>query len=608
MLCIRTLGASEITIDGARIGAEQPTSFALLFLLAMRGSASSSRREVAALLWPRASDTEQNHRLRSLLHRLRRQGMPLVCSRSTVVLGESASIDFRAFAASPRSIDDARLGLSRIGRVLPDVIMPSLGTLADRLDDERDVIVATVSGWLSAALAVAKRACDWALVGEIAEAYRDIDALNEEAWLTLAEARYLTVGSEHALRTLDEYRARLGESEMPLPALSLWQRIEHRDEAHEACAGDAPFVGRVDVMRRIWSAIASARSSRGVAILLWGPAGIGKTRIIREVERRAAAASVRVLTANAHPIHAVGAQSFMRDLVAFLVSEPGAIGCEPRAYATLRQLANSEAAPDAAHHPAMLFDALIELIAALTDESPLVIMIDDAQWLHESIWPLWRAIFRWSADRRVLWLVGFRAFREEELHCLPDPVGLQRIAVRSLDWESATALVQALLGERSYEREREHLLNTAGGHPMFLVECARAARRSANTGAAIEAIVDDWVSRLPDGTARTLQALAASGGCAAIETLIATTLFTRSELATAVGELERAGIVREENGVLRAFSLWANAALARLGATERRMLAAHGMARDENVIPLAVGARALVRERRGHYATVTRTA
>ena len=256
----------------------------------------------------------------------------------------------------------------------------------------------------------------------------------------------------------------------------------------------------------------------------------------------------------------------------------------------------------------MLFDSLVELIAALTDESPLVIMIDDAQWLHESIWPLWRAIFRWSADRRVLWLVGFRAFREEELHCLPDPVGLQRIAVRSLDWESATALVQALLGERSHEREREHLLNTAGGHPMFLVECARAARRSANTGAAIEAIVDDWVSRLPDGTARTLHALAASGGCAAIETLIATTLFTRSELATAVGELERAGIVREENGVLRAFSLWTNAALARLGATERRMLAEHGLARDENVIPLATGARALVRERRGHYASVTRTA
>src|SRR2546430_3141002 len=97
MLCIRTLGASEITIDGTRIGAEQPTSFALVFLLAMRGSDSSSRRALAALLWPRASDTEQNHCLRSLLHRLRRQGMPLVCSRSTVVLGESASIDFRAF-------------------------------------------------------------------------------------------------------------------------------------------------------------------------------------------------------------------------------------------------------------------------------------------------------------------------------------------------------------------------------------------------------------------------------------------------------------------------------------------------------------------------------
>src|SRR5205814_9515967 len=107
-----------------------------------------ARRELASLLWPRASDTKQNHCLRSLLHRLRRQGMPLACSRSTVSLGESASIDFRAFTASPRSIDDARLGLSRIGRVLPDVIMPLLGRLADRLGDERDVIVAIAMGWL----------------------------------------------------------------------------------------------------------------------------------------------------------------------------------------------------------------------------------------------------------------------------------------------------------------------------------------------------------------------------------------------------------------------------------------------------------------------------
>src|SRR3954467_8553576 len=87
MLRIRTLGASEITIDGRRVSAEQPMTFALVLLLAMNGSAGLARRELAATLWPQAADRDRNHRLRSLLPRLRRMGAPLICSGCMVAFG-----------------------------------------------------------------------------------------------------------------------------------------------------------------------------------------------------------------------------------------------------------------------------------------------------------------------------------------------------------------------------------------------------------------------------------------------------------------------------------------------------------------------------------------
>jgi hypothetical protein len=47
---------------------------------------------------------------------------------------------------------------------------------------------------------------------------------------------------------------------------------------------------------------------------------------------------------------------------------------------------------------------------------------------------------------------------------------------------------------------------------------------------------------------------------------------SRAELGAALGELERAGMIGEEGGVLRAHSLWSDAVLATLARSERLAL------------------------------------
>src|SRR5207253_11355301 len=94
----------------------------------------------------------------------------------------------------PPSLGAARRRLAFLGPVLPDpAALPP--ALADHLEQERDVIVATTARWLLAAIALAKASGDWSLVSEAARRAREIDPNNETAAESLAEAECLTAAT-----------------------------------------------------------------------------------------------------------------------------------------------------------------------------------------------------------------------------------------------------------------------------------------------------------------------------------------------------------------------------------------------------------------------------
>src|SRR5919202_1721885 len=63
-----------------------------------------------------------------------------------------------------------------------------------------------------------------------------------------------------------------------------------------------PLVGRAEDLRRLDDALARAAAGRGCARFLVGEAGIGKTRLARELLARARAHGFRVLEARAYPL------------------------------------------------------------------------------------------------------------------------------------------------------------------------------------------------------------------------------------------------------------------------------------------------------------------
>lgn len=558
MLHIRTLGASEIRVAGTRLGVEQPMTFALLLLLAVSGITGLPRRELAAALWPNVPERDRNHRLRSILHRLRRLGAPLACSGSMVSL-HSPVIDFREFVTLPVSLEVVRERVNAIGAVLPGLAASS-PALADRLDDVRDLIVGTVMRWLTAAATLARAAGDWMLVERVAGAVEQMDPANDRASLERAEAACLTGDPGRAIALLDELTARDGSDEETLQAAARLRR-HIVAQLGSASAATPPLVGREAIVRRLWSAVSRAAGGRGGAIVLWGPAGIGKTRVLRELDAVRLTGAARLVRLDARPAHALRPFAMILELAGCLLEEPGAAGCDPRAYALLARsrsllLPNDQTEPIDAIGEDAFCDALAELLAAVCDESPTILTIDDMHTVDGAIWPVLRGLVRWSGDRRLLWVFAYRAFQETELAALPEPSVIQRIRVQCLDATAAALLTEAI--SRSASIGHAELFDVAGGHPLLLQVVARTG---GTVPADLDWLVDDWIARLPPEALRALRLIATLGSVRP-HALADLGIFDRAELGVVLDELERAGMIREEHGELRAHGVWVAAALA----------------------------------------------
>lgn len=86
------------------------------------------------------------------------------------------------------------------------------------------------------------------------------------------------------------------------------------------------LLGRDTELARLDELLRSARSGRGAAVLLEGPAGIGKTALVAESARRAAGLGFRVLRATGALLEREYAFGVVRQLFASVVAPGRASG------------------------------------------------------------------------------------------------------------------------------------------------------------------------------------------------------------------------------------------------------------------------------------------
>ncbi|MDP9869235.1 MULTISPECIES: AAA family ATPase [Streptosporangium] len=215
--------------------------------------------------------------------------------------------------------------------------------------------------------------------------------------------------------------------------------------------------------------LADARGGRSGALVLRGEAGIGKSSLLRHAAESAAASGpMRVLACagvDSEVEHAFsGLLGLLRPVLDHLDALPGV---QAEALRGALGLTDS-AAPDFPVSDFLVSAAVLTLLAAVAADRPLLVTVDDVQWLDRASAAALLFAARRLADEPIAMLL---AVREPE----PLPVntaGLSELVLYGLPPEDAARLLDAH-GWTLPARQRDALFTATGGNPLALIELAR---------------------------------------------------------------------------------------------------------------------------------------
>jgi DNA-binding SARP family transcriptional activator len=408
---VRVLGPARVTVAGV----DAPTELlwrkhlALLVYLARSPRRSRTREHLVGLLWSDRDDKQARHSLSEALRVLRR------------VLGENAvqaDVDQVRLVADCVTLDCDRLaelsargewaaaaGLVE-GEFLEGLAIPEANEFENWLAAERDL-------WRRRALEALVQGAAAALArGDAAAAARAglravaFDRTAEPAARVAMRALALAGDRAAALRVADGLARALREALDTAPEPETLRLVERIREARvgrrvlAAPQGGAarprpPLAGRSAELATLVAAWERARGGRGEVVLVAGEPGEGKTRLIEELIARARLDDATVAAARAVPADRQKQWSAVAGLLAAGLGEaPGLVGAPPAALATL-------AALDAAAG-----DALSAAVGAAAEERPLLLALDDAQWIDPATLAALPALSRDTARLPVLLVLG----------------------------------------------------------------------------------------------------------------------------------------------------------------------------------------------------------
>jgi len=419
----RVLGPARLTINGADAPPEilWRKHLALLVYLARSPRRGRTREHLLGLFWSDRDERQARHSLSEALRVMRRTlGDEAVQADVDQVRLSADAVTLDSDVLAERCAREDWPGAAALveGAFLEGLSIPEANEFESWLAGER-------AEWNARSVAAIVRHAESRLaagdnVVAAGEARRALalDRTAEPAARTVMRALALMGDRAGALRVADDLTRAVADEVGAAPSpdtLRLAERIrEARVGRRVAAAVPAarprpPLVGRSAELAALGATWSRTRAGEGQVVLIEGEPGEGKSRLLDELVARARLDDATVAVARAVPADRDVAWSALAGLLAGgFADAPGLTGTPPAALAALGALDAGLAARGARGSAGgvTIPAALSAAVRAAAEERPVLLALDDAQWIDPQTLALLSGLARDAARQPVLLVLG----------------------------------------------------------------------------------------------------------------------------------------------------------------------------------------------------------
>lgn len=615
-LDIKLLGCFALAYGDATIAELcSGRSQALLAYLVLHRQIAQPRQRIAFSLWPESTDEQARANLRKELSRLR-HALPnpdefLRVDTKTLqwLPNGNFTLDVAGFETTVQAAEQARDRHTARDRLEQAIALYQGDLLPDLVDEwvlpERERLQQMYMRALERLVNLTEAQRDYRSALTHAQQILRVDPLNEAAYVNLMRLYGLQGDRAKALQVYHQCMTVLREELGVDPSVAtrkLYEQILIEEDtpkqvgvtSHSSLSVPSPLlpsrslalsplIGRESewaYMQEWAGAILHGKSSTNSSstfagavsqvLLLLGESGIGKTRLLEELQILAQQESTQVVWGQSFAAETMRPYGIWIDALRAAVlagaAEPIASNVDLPAELgfLLPELGQpSPAPPDLSH----LFDAVVRLLMQWADRVPLFIVLDDIQWIDEASSALLHYAMRLLRSAPVLFVLAARAGELVDnaamtrvVQSLRREQRLQAMELMPLDRDRTAALMRSInaksLGLSAIDTSElslavvDRVFVDSGGNPLFALEIARSLVQNPTTHTnTVEALIQDRLHQLDESTREVLPWAAALGRSFKPSTVAHVADYPMTKLLAAIEQLEQQGIIRPAQSV-----------------------------------------------------------
>ena len=313
-----------------------------------------------------------------------------------------------------------------------------------------------------------------------------------------------------------------------------------------------PFVGRTAELALLNASLSNMQAGNGRTVVLSGPAGIGKTRLVREFLSKMEPDGVGRVIVNCLPRLSDTPSAAIRQLcVALQKQGPNDAVDDAIDAALLSQLIDVNVRPGrilevlSDHMKKMRSRALVaRLVASASAAKPLILVIEDIHWIDKTSRSYLEHLMQKADRQRTLFVLTTRPLDDP-------PLTEGELKLSPLTASDSKTILEQIAEEGSLSEEHARtLIDRAGGNPFFLEELALMVMDGDDPATAmpetVQAVIEVRVSALAPALRAVLYAVAVIGPPAP-EMLVAQLLGSSTDaMAKDLDRLVRLGFLKED--------------------------------------------------------------